>query len=134
MQSEIKIKLPAAGAGRVVKRGYNNGHGNFIRIRHNSSFETLYAHMSRFKPGVNVGTVVKQGQTIGFVGSTGLSTGPHLHYEVIKDGQHVNPLTVKLPAINNLDSANKERFLEYRRALDDGIEYLANRPHMFIVL
>ena len=105
-----------------------------MRIRHNGSFETLYAHMSKFKSGVNVGTTVKQGQTIGFVGSTGLSTGPHLHYEIIKDGHHVNPLTVKLPAINNLDAANKEKFLEYRKALDDGIEYLSSRPNLFIVL
>ena len=126
--------IPAAGAGRVVKKGYNSGHGNFVRIRHNGSFETLYAHMSKFKSGVNVGTAVKQGQTIGFVGSTGLSTGPHLHYEIIKDGHHVNPLTVKLPAINNLDNANKEKFLEYRKALDEGIEYLSNHPNMFIVL
>ena len=126
--------IPAAGAGRVVKKGYNSGHGNFVRIRHNGSFETLYAHMSKFKSGVNVGTAVKQGQTIGFVGSTGLSTGPHLHYEIIKDGHHVNPLTVKLPAINNLDDANKTKFLEYRKALDDGIEYLSEHPNMFIVL
>ncbi len=126
--------IPAAGAGRVVKKGYNSGHGNFVRIRHNGSFETLYAHMSKFKSGVNVGTTVKQGQTIGFVGSTGLSTGPHLHYEIIKDGHHVNPLTVKLPAINNLDDANKTKFLEYRKALDDGIEYLSKHPNMFIVL
>ena len=126
--------IPAAGAGRVVKKGYNSGHGNFVRIRHNGSFETLYAHMSKFKSGVNVGTVVKQGQTIGFVGSTGLSTGPHLHYEIIKDGHHVNPLTVKLPAINNLDDANKTKFLEYRNALDEGIEYLSSHPKMFIVL
>ena len=126
--------IPSAGAGRVVKKGYNSGHGNFIRIRHNGSFETLYAHMSRFAKGVNVGTTVKQGQIIGYSGSTGLSTGPHLHYEIIKDGKHVNPLTVKLPAINNLDDANKKKFLEYRRALDDGIEYLSSHPNMFIVL
>ena len=126
--------IPAAGAGRVVKRGYNSGHGNFVRIRHNGSFETLYAHMSKFKSGVNVGTVVKQGQIIGFVGSTGLSTGPHLHYEIIKDGHHVNPLTVKLPAINGLDAANKEKFLEYRKVLDNGIEYLSEHPNMFVVL
>lgn len=126
--------IPAAGAGRVVKRGYNSGHGNFIRIRHNGSFETLYAHMSKFARGVNVGTAVKQGQIVGYAGSTGLSTGPHLHYEIIKDGKHVNPLTVKLPAINNLDDANKKKFLEYRRALDDGIQYLDAHPNMFIVL
>lgn len=126
--------IPAAGAGRVVKRGYNRGHGNFIRIRHNGSFETLYAHMSKFKKGVDVGTVVKQGQIIGFSGSTGLSTGPHLHYEIIKDGHHVNPMTVKLPAINNLDEKNKEKFLEYRKVLDSGVEYLSEHPNMFIVL
>lgn len=124
--------IPAAGAGRVVARGYNSGHGNYIKIRHNSSFETLYAHMSRFAKGVVVGTNVKQGQTIGYVGSTGLSTGPHLHYEIIKDGRHVNPMTVKLPAISNLGRADKERFLEYRQVLDDGIKQLAQHPDWFI--
>ena len=124
--------IPAAGAGRVVARGYNSGHGNYVKIRHNSSFETLYAHMSRFAKGVVVGTNVKQGQTIGYVGSTGLSTGPHLHYEIIKDGKHVNPMTVKLPAISNLGRADKEKFLEYKRVLDAGIEQLAKHPDWFI--
>jgi murein DD-endopeptidase MepM/ murein hydrolase activator NlpD len=124
--------IPAAGAGRVVARGYNRGHGNFIKIRHNGSFETLYAHMSKFAKNVNVGTVVKQGQIIGYSGSTGLSTGPHLHYEIIKDGQHVNPMTVKLPAINNLDAANKQKFLEYRKTLDKAIEGLIEHPESFI--
>ena len=126
--------IPAAGAGRVVARGYNSGHGNYIKLRHNSSFETLYAHMSRFAKGVVVGTTVKQGQTIGYVGSTGLSTGPHLHYEIIKDGKHVNPMTVKLPAISNLNQEDKKRFLEYRRVLDSGIEYLSEHPDAFIQL
>ena len=124
--------IPSAGAGRVVARGYNRGHGNFVRIRHNGSFETLYAHMSKFAKNVKVGTNVKQGQTIGYVGSTGLSTGPHLHYEIIKDGKHVNPMTVKLPAINNLDAANKKKFLEYRETLDKAIEQMADKPGSFI--
>ena len=124
--------IPSAGAGRVVARGYNRGHGNFIKIRHNGSFETLYAHMSKFAKNVNVGTVVKQGQIIGYSGSTGLSTGPHLHYEIIKDGKHVNPMTVKLPAINNLDAANKTKFLEYRETLDKAIEGLVDNPKAFI--
>lgn len=127
-------QIPAAGAGRVVARGYNSGHGNYIKLRHNSSFETLYAHMSRFAKGVVVGTTVKQGQTIGYVGSTGLSTGPHLHYEIIKDGKHVNPMTVKLPAISNLGQADKEKFLEYRKTLDAGIEQLSQHPDWFIQL
>ncbi|MFQ6778421.1 MAG: peptidoglycan DD-metalloendopeptidase family protein [Alphaproteobacteria bacterium] len=124
--------IPAAGAGRVVARGYNSGHGNYVRIRHNGSYETLYAHMSKFVKNVKVGTTVKQGQTIGYVGSTGLSTGPHLHYEIIKDGKHVNPMTVKLPAINNLDDKNKKRFKEYRESVDEGIEYLQKHPDLFI--
>lgn len=126
--------IPAAGAGRVVARGYNRGHGNFVRIRHNGSFETLYAHMSKFAKNVKVGTTVKQGQIIGYSGSTGLSTGPHLHYEIIKDGKHVNPMTVKLPAINNLDAENKKKFLEYRETLDKAIEDLENNPKGFIQL
>lgn len=124
--------IPAAGAGRVVARGFNRGHGNFVKIRHNGSFETLYAHMSKFAKNVKVGTTVKQGQIIGYSGSTGLSTGPHLHYEIIKDGKHVNPMTVKLPAINNLDAENKKKFLEYREILDNAIEELAKRPGSFI--
>ena len=124
--------IPAAGAGRVVARGFNRGHGNFVKIRHNGSFETLYAHMSKFAKNVKVGTSVKQGQIIGYSGSTGLSTGPHLHYEIIKDGKHVNPMTVKLPAINNLDEANKKNFLEYRETLDKAIEQMADKPGSFI--
>lgn len=126
--------IPAAGAGRVIARSYNRGHGNFVKIRHNGSFETLYAHMSRFAKGVNVGTNVRQGQTIGYVGSTGYSTGPHLHYEIIKDGVHVNPMTVKLPAISNLGKEDKKKFIEYRKVLDDGIEKLKQHPSLYIQL
>ncbi len=126
--------IPAAGAGRVVARSYNRGHGNFVKIRHNGSYETLYAHMSKFAKGVNVGTNVRQGQTIGYVGSTGYSTGPHLHYEIIKDGVHVNPMTVKLPAISNLDKGDKKKFLEYRKVLEKGIEQLEKSPYAYIQL
>ena len=126
--------IPAAGAGRVVARGYNRGHGNYVKIRHNGSYETLYAHMSKFVKGVGVGTTVRQGQTIGYVGSTGLSTGPHLHYEIIKNGAHVNPMTVKLPAISNLGTADKKKFLEYRKTIDDAMTRLAEKPDMFIQL
>ena len=124
--------IPAAGAGRVVARGFNRGHGNYVKIRHNGSYETLYAHMSKFAKGVVVGTAVRQGQTIGYVGSTGLSTGPQLHYEIIKNGTHVNPLTVKLPAINNLGDNDKKKFIEYRKTLDNGIDMLAQNPNWFI--
>jgi murein DD-endopeptidase MepM/ murein hydrolase activator NlpD len=118
--------IPAAGAGRVIARSYNRGHGNFVKIRHNGSFETLYAHMSKFAKGVNVGTVVRQGQIIGYSGSTGVSTGPHLHYEIIKNGVHVNPMTVKLPAIDNLDAANKKLFMQRKALIDSTIQSLRN--------
>ncbi len=124
--------IPSAGAGRVVVRKYSKSYGNYVKIRHNGSYETLYAHMSRFAKGVNVGTTVRQGQIIGYAGSTGYSTGPHLHYEIIKDGKHVNPLTVKLPAINNLNAADKKKFIKYREILDGGIETLSRTPAGFI--
>ena len=124
--------IPSAGAGRVVARGFNRGHGNYIKIRHNGSYETLYAHLSKFAKGVVVGTAVRQGQIIGYAGSTGMSTGPHLHYEIIKNGVHVNPLTVKLPAISNLGDADKKKFIEYRKTLDNGIDMLTKNPNWFI--
>ena len=124
--------IPSAGAGRVVARGFNRGHGNYVKIRHNGSYETLYAHMSKFAKGVTVGTAVRQGQIIGYAGSTGMSTGPHLHYEIIKNGVHVNPLTVKLPAISNLGDKDKKKFIEYRKTLDNGIEMLGQNPNWFI--
>lgn len=124
--------IPAAGAGRVVARGYNSGHGNYVKIRHNGTYETLYAHMSRFAKSVVVGTTVRQGQTIGYVGATGLATGPHLHYEIIKNGQHVNPMTVKLPAISNLGAEDKKKFLAYREIVDAGQEKLSQNPNLYI--
>ena len=126
--------IPAAGAGRVIARSFNRGHGNFVKIRHNGTFETLYAHMSKFAKGVNVGTVVRQGQIIGYSGSTGMSTGPHLHYEVIKNGVHVNPMTVKLPAIDNLDAANKKIFMEKKVQLDTTIQSLKDNPDQIVRL
>ena len=126
--------IPAAGAGRVVARSFNRGHGNYVKIRHNGSFETLYAHMSRFAKNVKVGTNVKQGQIIGYAGSTGMSTGPHLHYEIIKNGVHVNPMTVKLPAINNLGKQDKHKFLDYREILDEAVQQLEKYPNLFIQL
>ena len=126
--------IPAAGAGRVIARSFNRGHGNFVKIRHNGTFETLYAHMSKFAKGVNVGTMVRQGQIIGYSGSTGLSTGPHLHYEIIKNGVHVNPMTVKLPAIDNLDANNKKLFMEKKAQMDATIDSLRNNPKQIIRL
>lgn len=124
--------IPAAGAGRVIARSFNRGHGNFVKIRHNGTFETLYAHMSKFAKGVNVGTMVRQGQIIGYSGSTGLSTGPHLHYEIIKNGVHVNPMTVKLPAIDNLDAKEKTLFMSRKNILEEKIAVLKSNPNQII--
>ena len=126
--------IPAAGAGTITARRFCPSAGNFVRIRHGNGFETLYAHMSRFAPGVNVGTHVRQGQIIGFVGSTGVSTGPHLHYEIIRNGVHVNPMTVKLPSIENLSAANKKIFFEVRDKINASYEVLSRHPYMFIQL
>lgn len=89
--------IMAAGNGVVVEAGRNGGYGNYVRIRHNGEYQTAYAHMSRFARGIRKGARVRQGQTIGYVGSTGRSTGPHLHYEVFRSGTQVNPMKLKLP-------------------------------------
>lgn len=81
----------AAGDGKINYAGRKGGYGNYIKIKHNNGYETAYAHMSKFAKGMRNGRRVKQGQVIGYVGSTGRSTGPHLHYEILKKGKHINP-------------------------------------------
>ena len=87
----------AAGSGVVIKSGWLGSYGRYIRIRHNSTYDTAYAHMSRIARGITPGRRVEQGQIIGYVGSSGRSTGPHLHYEILVNNRKVNPLTVSLP-------------------------------------
>ncbi len=90
--------IMASGNGVIKKAGWCGGGGNCVVIKHNSTYQTVYAHMSKFAKGIRKGTRVKQGQTIGYVGSTGKSTGPHLHYEVIVNGKKINSQTLKLPS------------------------------------
>ena len=99
--------IMASGDGVVKKAGWCGGGGNCVKIRHNSTYQTIYAHMSKFARGIKKGVRVKQGQTIGYVGSTGKSTGPHLHYEVIVNGKKVNSQKLKLRSGKILK--NKER-------------------------
>ena len=98
----------AAGNGVVEFAGKNGSYGNYIRIRHDSTYKTAYAHLNGFKKGVYGGVRVKQGDVIGFVGSTGRSTGPHLHYEIIVNGKQVNPSTLKLPSGRKLNDQQLE--------------------------
>ena len=88
----------AGGNGVVEVAGVNGGYGKYIRIRHNNEYKTAYAHLNSFKKGIRKGVRVNQGQIIGYVGSTGKSTGPHLHYEIIYQNKQINPLTLKLPS------------------------------------
>ena len=102
--------IMASGNGIIQKAGWSGGGGNCVKIRHNSTYETVYAHMSKFARGIKKGIRVKQGQTIGYVGSTGKSTGPHLHYEVIVNGKKVNSQKLKLPSGKVLKGKNRELF------------------------
>ena len=100
----------AGGDGVVQIAKYNGSYGNYIKIRHNSEFSTAYGHMSRFAKGIKPGVRVTQGQVIAYVGSTGRSTGPHLHYEVIQNGRRVNPRTIKASTGENLSGNNLTKF------------------------
>ena len=102
--------IMASGTGVVLKAGWCGGGGNCVKIRHNSTYSTVYAHMSKFARGIKKGVRVTQGQVIGYVGSTGMSTGPHLHYEVIKNGKKINSQTLKLPSGKKLTGKNREDF------------------------
>ncbi|WP_455373815.1 peptidoglycan DD-metalloendopeptidase family protein [Limibacillus halophilus] len=108
----------AAGNGSIVKAGRNGGYGNYIRIRHNSRYQTAYAHLKGFAKGIKSGARVEQGQIIGYVGTTGRSTGPHLHYEVLVDGTQVNPRNIKLPTGLTLEGTELARFQEERAKLE----------------
>ena len=110
--------IMASGNGIVKKAGWCGGGGNCVKIRHNSTYETVYAHMSKFARGIKKGVRVKQGQTIGYVGSTGKSTGPHLHYEVIVNGKKVNSQKLKLPSGKVLKGKDREYFETAKIKLD----------------
>ena len=102
--------IMASGDGVITRARWCGGGGNCIKIRHNSTYETVYAHMRNFARGIKEGLRIKQGQIIGFVGSTGKSTGPHLHYEVIKNGKKINSQTLKLPSGKILKNKERQEF------------------------
>ena len=103
--------------GRVTLAGRHGGYGNTVIIQHGNRYKTLYAHMHNFAKGIRNGSQVKQGQVIGYVGTTGLSTGPHLHYEFQVNGVHVDPLSQKLPMADPIAASEKQRFLQQSKPL-----------------
>ena len=108
----IGTPVKATADGAVILAGSKSGYGKTIILRHGGRYSTVYAHLSRYARGIRAGRPVKQGQTIGYVGQTGLSTGPHLHYEFRIDGVHRNPLTVELPRAESIDKKRLPAFLE----------------------
>ena len=118
--------IMASGSGTVVLAKWCGGGGNCVKIKHNSTYETIYAHMKNFAKGIRAGKKVKQGQVIGYVGSTGMSTGPHLHYEVIVNGKKVNSQTLQLPSGKVLKNNERQLFEIERIKIDVLVAELAN--------
>lgn len=110
--------VKAAGQGIVVKMGYYGDYGKYIKIRHSNGFETAYAHLSRFSSDLRRGMKVSQNQVIGYVGSTGMATGPHLHFEVIKNGVHINPMTVKSTPSQQLTGKELKYFQQSKKKIE----------------
>ena len=110
--------IMASGSGIIIRARWCGGGGNCIKIKHNSIYSTIYAHMKNFARGIKEGVRVKQGQIIGFVGSTGKSTGPHLHYEVVKNGKKINSQKLKLPSGKILKNNERKKFEVEKIKLD----------------
>jgi murein DD-endopeptidase MepM/ murein hydrolase activator NlpD len=110
--------IMASGSGTVTRARWCGGGGNCVKIKHNSTYETIYAHMKSFAKGIKEGRKVRQGQIIGYVGSTGMSTGPHLHYEVVVNGKKVNSQRLKLPSGKILKNKAREKFELERIKID----------------
>ena len=119
--------IMASGSGTITRARWCGGGGNCVKIRHNSTYETIYAHMSKFARGIKEGRKVKQGQIIGYVGSTGMSTGPHLHYEVIVNGKKVNSQKLKLPSGKILKGEDRKNFEIERIKIDLRLADLKDR-------
>ncbi|MGH7549993.1 MAG: M23 family metallopeptidase [Gemmatimonadota bacterium] len=113
----IGTPVQASGAGVVRRAGRYGGHGNFVELQHGSRYRTSYSHFSRIARGIRPGAPVQQGQVIGYVGSTGMSTGAHLDYRFMKDGRHVDPLSTDLPTAEPMEAEDLERFLAVRDGL-----------------
>ncbi|PIQ21550.1 MAG: peptidase M23 [Cytophagales bacterium CG18_big_fil_WC_8_21_14_2_50_42_9] len=116
--------IRSVGEGVVLEAGFTRGNGNYVKIRHNKTFTTQYLHLSKFAKGIRQGKTVSQGQTIGYVGSTGLATGPHLCYRLWKNGQQVDALKVKLPLAEPVQKKNQAAFLASKETIIKRMEVL----------
>ncbi len=118
----------ATAAGRIAALGWNGGYGKAITLRHGGAYSTLYGHLSRFHPALRVGSQIEQGQVIGYVGSTGLATGPHLHYELHVNGKYQNPLTFKFPGAAPIPAEHKQTFLQTVSTLGTRLDFISRGP------
>ncbi len=117
--NKVGTPIIAAGDGVVIKAEWDSGYGRRVEIQHAFNFVTTYNHLSAFGRGITEGVSVRQGQVIGYLGSSGLSTGPHLHYEVLVNDVFVNPLTIKLPQGRELDQRQIAEFKREKERIDD---------------
>ena len=106
----------------MVFRGKKGGFGNLVMVRHNGTYTSYYGHLSRFAKGLSVGSKVRQGQLIAYVGSTGISTGPHLHFQMMKNGSMVNFLTLKMPSLGSVPAARMKAYEQRRDNLVPALE------------
>lgn len=124
--------IKAAGDGKVIFRGVKSGYGNVVILQHGGNITTLYAHMSRFASKVRAGSRVRQGQTIGYVGATGLVTGAHLHYEYRLNGVHRNPRTVKLPQADPIAQEYRDEFLAAAAPILEELEQFKHKQRLAV--
>lgn len=124
--------IRAAGSGKIIYAGRMGSYGNLVKIRHDDGYETRYAHMKSFRRGIKRGKWVKKGDTIGYVGSTGRSTGPHLHFELRKRGRAINPLRVVQVTTKKLKGKNRKAFLKLKKEYDTKIDLHLQEETKFI--
>ena len=115
----VGTPIMAAGAGLIEEAGRKGEYGNYVRIQHANGYKTSYAHMQRFAPGISEGVRVRQGQVIGFLGNTGLSSGPHLHYEVLINNRPVDPMSIQVPRDRKLTSNQLRDFQREKTRIEE---------------
>ncbi|BDB96307.1 hypothetical protein HYD_4400 [Candidatus Hydrogenosomobacter endosymbioticus] len=123
----IGTPIMAAGDGVIEKMCFFGAYGNYILIRHGGGYQTAYAHVSSYAKGMRVGKIVRQGQKIAFIGATGRTTGPHLHFEVLRGGKHIDPTSVKMASLCSLSGKQLLEFREYARRISE--IYIRTKPY-----